>query len=366
MRSDDRPAGRASILHNADALYNSATVAHDTRWDLPLPDFVSTLRYREEILERVLQMLSANADASKSYFARLAARHEDMHAEAFHYMRQTWGYDEPAIETRGHPAGDRVRGDAELPGGAFALGAGSNASFVFDNERAAHPVVLKPFRIARTPVTNAEYLQFVEAGGYRNEAWWTLPGWRWLQGTGRHAPAYWESEGRVRTQRRFDKRILLDPDEPVVHVSAHEAEAYCRYAGRRLPTEAEWEFAATWTGDERGKSDFPWGNEPWRSQTANLENASLASVDAYPEGDSVCGCRQMIGNVWEWTASRFLPYTGFVRDPYKEYSEPWFGTHMVLRGGCFTTSRRIAGSLYRNFFTPDRADVFAGFRTCAQ
>lgn len=365
LREGASGACRASILPNADALYNSATVAHDTRWDLSLPDFDTTLRYRETVLERTLHELSKDSKTVAAYFARLAARHEDMHAEAFHYMRQTWGYDAPILPTRHHLLGNPVQGDVELPGGAFELGAVPTGGFVFDNERSSHPIVVKPFRISRTTVTNAEYLEFVERDGYRRKEWWTPAGWIWLQKSGRDAPRYWEKVDGWWMQRRFDNRLRLVPDEPVIHVSSHEAQAYCKFASRRLPTEAEWEYAATWNAVAARKQRFPWGEGPWQEQYANLENASVAPVDAYPAGDSPSGCRQMVGNVWEWTASSFLPYPGFLCDPYKEYSEPWFGTHTVLRGGCFTTSQRIGTSTYRNFFTPDRADIFAGFRTCA-
>ncbi len=337
-------AGRLdSILPNADALYNSATVPHDSRWTLPLPDFAATLRYRDEVLERVLA--SNGRSDEDAYFARLAARHEDMHAEAFHYTRHTLGYGAPALASRPHPAGDRATGDAVVPGGVLDLGAARGTGFVFDNEKWAHPVVVAPFRIARTAVSNAEYLAFVEAGG--------------------PPPGHWRKDGGRWWQRRFDQWIPLAADEPVIHVSWEQAQAYCRHAGRRLPTEAEWEFAATRDPVSGGRRAFPWGDEPWQASKANLDNATLASVHAYPGGDSAFGVRQMIGNVWEWTASDFLPYPGFLRDPYKEYSEPWFGNHKVLRGGCFTTSPRIARSTYRNFFSPGRSDVFAGFRTCA-
>lgn len=354
-----------SILWNADGLYNSATVLHDDRWDLALPDFESTVAYRDGILQRTLQSLSDNAGSAAAYFAGLAARHEDMHAEAFHYMRQTWGYDAPALAENPHPPGARVRGDVELSGGAFDLGAKPGADFIFDNERASHPVLVQPFRISRTAVSNRDYLEFVEAGGYDTEQWWTRAGWEWRNSQNRRSPLYWKKSGGIWMQRRFNGEVPLSPDEPVVHVSAHEASAYCRFSGRRLPTEIEWEYAATWNPSTRRRQRFPWGDASWHAVVANLENASLAPVDSYPSGDSPCGCRQMIGNVWEWTASAFLPFPGFLRDPYKEYSEPWFGTHTVLRGGCFTTSRRIAKASYRNFFTSDRADVFAGFRTCA-
>jgi iron(II)-dependent oxidoreductase len=274
----------ATILPNADGLYNSATVPHAARWTLPLPSFADTLAYRDEVLERVIGRL----EEGDAYFAELALRHELMHAEAFHYMRQTLGY----------PAPDRRttildNGDAEYPGGLFRLGAKRGEGFAFDNEKWSHPVVLEPFRMARRPVTYGDYRKFRE-------------------------PLYCK-DGKV---RRFDRWMPIADDEPVRHVSWHDAMAYCEWAGRRLPTEAEWEYAAL----------------------AGLEN---------------------VGHVWEWTASTFLPYPGFLRDPYKEYSEPWFGTHKVLRGSSFATPPGVAHPRFRNFYTPDRADIFVGFRTCA-
>jgi iron(II)-dependent oxidoreductase len=289
----DARADRASILPNADRLYDSATVAHATRWDLPLPSFRGTLAYRDEVTERLIARIQGgNADP---YFVQLAVRHEDMHAEAFHYTRQTLAYPEPEQE-RG-PIAKSAEGDIEFAGGIFRLGSTPDEGFVFDNEKSSHPLVLQPFRISRGCITNAQYEEFVRAGGA--------------------PPRYW----RGAEARRFDRWVERSPDEPVMHVSWHEAQAYCRFAGRRLPTEAEWEYAA------------------------------LNGL-------------QGVGNVWEWTSSDFLPYPGFVRDPYKEYSEPWFGTHKVLRGGSFATPARIARPRFRNFYTPERADIFAGFRTC--
>ena len=290
----DAAETRPSILPNADTLYNSATVAHALRWDLPLPSFAGTLAYLDEVTARLIRKIEAGA--ADPYFVRLAVRHEDMHAEAFHYTRQTHGYPAPAVETR--PLAAAVCGDADYAGGPFRLGSRHADGFVFDNEKWSHPVVLAPFRMARSCVTNREYEEFVAAGG--------------------NPPRYWR-DGEV---RRFDRWVPRDPAAPVMHVSWHDAQAYCRFANRRLPTEAEWEFAAV----------------------AGLEGT---------------------GQVWEWTASAFLPYPGFVRDPYKEYSEPWFGTHKVLRGGSFATPARIARPRFRNFYTPERADIFAGFRTCA-
>jgi iron(II)-dependent oxidoreductase len=355
----------ASILPNADALYNSATVPHDARWSLPLPEFGATIGYRDAVLARLQERIASGCDADDAYCAQLAVRHEDMHAEAFHYTRQTLAYPAPAVEPRAVPGGEPLSGDAEIPGGIFRLGAEVDAPFVFDNEKWAHPIVLAPFRMARAAVTNAEFAAFVESGGYGHAEHWSSDGWRWLASSGRSAPLYWRRAAGGWKERRFDRWEPLRPDEPVVHVSWYEAEAYCRFAGRRLPTEVEWEFAATWDPRTGRKRSFPWGEAPWRSQLANLDNAAPASVHAYPAGESPYGLRQMIGNVWEWTASTFLPYPGFLRDPYAEYSVPWFGTHKVLRGGSFATPPRIARPTFRNFYTPDRADVFAGFRTCA-
>ena len=159
----------------------------------------------------------------------------------------------------------------------------------------------------------------------------------------------------------------------MIHVNWYEAEAYCNWAGRRLPTETEWEVAASaeLTPEGDGLSDrrrhFPWGDDPPTAERANLDwRAGLVEVGAYPDGDSAFGCRQMIGNIWEWTADNFLHYPGFAIDPYREYSKPWFGTHKVLRGGCWATRSLLVRNTWRNFYTPDRRDVWAGFRTCAK
>ncbi|MEK6245975.1 MAG: selenoneine synthase SenA [Pseudomonadota bacterium] len=290
-----------SILPNADALYDSSAVAHDTRWDLPLPDLKATRAYGEEVLDRVRERLAREGEsAALQYFVQLAIFHEDMHAEAFHYTRQTLGYSEPVFEF--HP-GQQSKGDIEIAGGTFVLGAKPDSGFVFDNEKWAHEVGIAPFRIARSPVTNMEYLAFVEQGGA--------------------APRYWKKEGSQWLQRRFERWLPLLPDAPVMHVDWHQAQAYCRWAKRRLPTEAEWELAASS------------GRIPRQA------------------------------GVWEWTASTFKPYPGFVADPYKEYSEPWFGTHKVLRGGSFATPARLLRATFRNFYTAERGDVFSGLRTCA-
>ncbi|MGH6693020.1 MAG: selenoneine synthase SenA [Gammaproteobacteria bacterium] len=367
LRDGASAAPGASILPGADALYDSAKVAHDTRWSLPLPAIEKTRDYGAEVLDRVIRRLQRQPENSGlQYFAQLAVFHEDMHAEAFHYTRQTLGYPDPFPAPAAAPAMPEARRyDVELPGGEFQLGAEPGSGFVFDNEKWAHRVRVAPFRIARVPVTNGDYLAFVEEGGYRRREWWTEAGWAWRADAGAEAPRYWLREGNTRQQRRFDTVGPVIADHPVIHVNWHEAQAYCRYANRRLPTEAEWEYAAAWNTRERRKRRYPWGETAPTARHANLESGGLVTVDAFSEGDSASGCRQLIGNVWEWTESSFDPYPGFVIDPYQEYSQPWFGTHKVLRGASFATTRRLVRNTFRNFYTPDRNDIFAGFRTCA-
>ena len=367
LRDGASGAPAASIMPGADTLYDSARVAHATRWRLPLPTIESTRRYGEEVLGRVIRRLQREPDdAGLQYFVQLAVYHEDMHAEAFHYTRQTLSYPDPfpapaALSTMRAAS----RGDVELPGGVFQLGAVPGSGFVFDNEKWAHRVQIAPFRIARDSVTNGEFLEFVEAGGYRRQEWWSEAGWAWRTGADAQAPRYWIQKGNTWLHRRFDKVAPLVTSHPVIHVNWHEAQAFCRFAKRRLPTEAEWEYAAAWDARSGKKRRYPWGETGPAAAHANLESSGPVAVDAFSEGDSASGCRQLIGNVWEWTESDFDSYPGFVIDPYREYSQPWFGTHKVLRGASFATTRRLVRNTFRNFYTPERNDIFAGFRTCA-
>jgi iron(II)-dependent oxidoreductase len=363
LRSDESLS--ESLLAGADALYDSSAVAHDTRWDLALPSLRATLDYQDRVLDGVLAKVRREPDNEwLMYFVQLALFHEDMHAEAFHYTRQTLGYSDPlGPADRSDAEAIPIQGDAELPGGRFVLGALRNTGFHFDNEKWAHSVQVQPFRVARAPVTNGEYLEFVREGGYQRREWWSDEGWRWREEARAQAPLYWAQEGGAWRERSFAGWVSLAGGLPVMHVNWHEANAYCRYAGRRLPSEAEWEFAATYSG-ERSKRRYPWGDVEDGAR-ANLDSSGRAPVSGFAEGDSLAGCRQMLGNVWEWTSSTFAPYPGFVCDPYREYSEPWFGTRKVLRGGSFATPTRLVHNMWRNFYTPDRGDIFAGFRTCA-
>ena len=316
-----------SLLTHADRWYDSSRVAHDTRWTLDLPDLAATRAYADAVLARSLAMLQADAPGDeRAYFAQLAAFHHDMHNEAFSYTWHTLGFAMPA-KTKSSPL---PRGDIALPAATIALGSPPGGGFIFDNEKWRCEVVLPDYAIACAVVGNAEYREFVAAGGYARRALWSDEGWAMREQLGLEHPRYWRRETGPGENggwqvRRFDAWLPLPETEPVMHVSAFEAEAYCRWAGRRLPTEAEWEHAA-------------------RSAPERFDS----------------------GRVWEWTASRFAPYPGFAADPYQEYSAPWFVEHhRVLRGGSFVTPARLQRPSFRNFYQPDRADPFCGFRTCA-
>jgi iron(II)-dependent oxidoreductase len=366
-------ARRQPLIERCDALWDSSNVAHKTRWHLDLPDRAGTLRYMADVLVRQEELLSRGFDDETRYFYDLSIRHEDMHVEAQAYMRQTSSNAPPqGLGRARHPPAGALKGDAPVPGGSWPLGSGAAEGFVFDNEKWAHPVELAPFRIARAAVTNAEFAAFVDEGGYRRREFWTDAGWQWREACNAEHPVYWVARrDGVWTARRYRTVEALAPDAAVVFVNWFEADAWCRWAGRRLPSEAEWEAAAIGEaagerlGDRRRR--WPWGDAAPDAARANLDFTFDGPIDvgALEAGDSAFGCRQMIGNVWEWTRSDFLPFDGFSADPYKDYSQPWFGTRKVLRGGCWATSARIARPAYRNFFTPDRRDVFAGFRSCA-
>ncbi|HJZ87157.1 MAG TPA: selenoneine synthase SenA [Polyangia bacterium] len=370
--------GQGAMRENGDALYDSAAIPHDVRWDLPLPSRAETLGYLHTVRDRVLALLGPEPSARDAYFIMLTVFHEDMHDEAFTYTRQTLSYRAPPTlapdGALASAATGALPGDAQVPGGRFILGpTEGDERFVFDNEKWAHPHEVAPFRIARAQVTQSEFAAFVDDGGYRRPDLWDPAGWRWRESERAQHPVYWRRTDAGWERRHFDNWRPLEPHRPVIHVCFYEAEAYCRWAGRRLPTELEWEVAAAGEPDGSGralaarKRRFPWGDSPPTPERAHLDGRGLgcADVGALPAGDSAFGCRQMIGNVWEWTASDFLPYPGFVRDPYKEYSEPWFGDHKVLRGGCWVTRARLLRNTWRNFYQPHRRDVWAGFRTCA-
>lgn len=302
-------------------------------------------------------------------------------------------------------------GYVSVPAGRYVLGASRGDKWVFDAERWAHEVAVPAFRLARACVTNAEFAAFARAGGYENKTLWSHEGWRWLQGNRKwrnaevgvdeasasragknvDAPRYWVKAQNLQNDENasgvegwlelfFDSSRPLRPDAPVTHVTWYEAEAYCAWVGGRLPTEAEWEIAARTdpstypsksgdenaTGSARARREYPWGGEaPCASTRANLDgfHGGVADVSAFPLGESGWGCRGMLGNVWEWTSSAFLPFPGFAMDfPYRENSAPWFGYRKVCKGGCWATSAPIARAGYRHSFWPEMNAVYTGFR----
>ena len=325
--ADPLVARRPSLLPQADALYNSSLVAHDSRWQLPLPDLQATRSFLQASLDQTLALLAAeSADDAALYFYRLALFHEDMHGEAAVYMAQALGIAPP-------PALDRNQ--AARPGGpvqTIRLEAGDwnlgylERGFAFDNELGPHSVQLGACAIDDRAVSWRRYLPFVEEGGYADVRWWSKPGWQWLQG--QRGPRYLRQVNQGKDAPAWERCLFgqwqtLDLEAPACHLSYFEAEAWCRWAGRQLPTEAQWERAAM------TQPGFHWGE------------------------------------VWEWTASTFNPYPGFEAHPYRDYSAPWFGDRPVLRGASGATSGRMAHPRYRNYFTPERNDIHAGFRTCS-
>ncbi|MBW2387771.1 MAG: SUMF1/EgtB/PvdO family nonheme iron enzyme, partial [Deltaproteobacteria bacterium] len=304
-----------TLYQNGADLFNSFEVDHVDRWTLDLPSRRETLDYLENVKARVLERLAGREPTLReAYIYELAVHHESMHDEAFTWTRQTMEYPRPSMEVatpeRWKGAGPHP-GDVRVDGGAFQLGASKHQTFVFDNEKWAHPVEIPSFEISRAPVTSREFCAFVDADGYARRELWSTPGWVWRGKLAAEHPLYWKTENGVWMQREFDRWVPLVQHAPVVHVGWYEAEAYCRWAGRRLPTEAEWECAASTAPGETKKRLYPWGDESARTdrELANLDYRDLGCVDvaAYPAGDSGWGCRQMLGNVWEWTHCAFYP-----------------------------------------------------------
>jgi iron(II)-dependent oxidoreductase len=313
----------------------------------------------------------------------MLAQHEQQHDEtmlATHQLRQG----PPVLEAPEPPPAPAdaatLPREVLVPGGPFTMGTDSEA-WALDNERPAHTVDVPAFWLDTVPVTNAAYQEFIEAGGYRDPAWWTPEGWRHVQEAGLEAPLFWSRDGGGGgnggtgsgtgagsgwVRRRFGHTEPVPPDEPVLHVCWYEADAYARWAGRRLPTEAEWEKAARHDPATGRTRRYPWGDADPGPEHANLGQRHLrpAPAGSYPRGAAPSGARQLIGDVWEWTSSDFAPYPGFEAFPYKEYSEVFFGPeYKVLRGGAFGVDPVVCRGTFRNWDYPIRRQIFSGFRT---
>ncbi|WP_093786250.1 ergothioneine biosynthesis protein EgtB [Actinacidiphila guanduensis] len=368
--------GRPGIRPDLDSVYDAFQTPRKDRPALPLLGPAEARAYVAEVRAQTLEVLAA-ADTSPDHPERLLAggfvfgmlaQHEAQHDEtmlATHQLRRG-----PAVLHAPAPPpapADAASLPAEVlvPGGPFTMGT-SSEPWALDNELPAHQVEVAPFWLDTVPVTNARYQEFIAAGGYSDPQWWTPEGWRHVQDAGLQAPLFWSRDGDAWVRRRFGTVEPVPADEPVLHVCWYEADAYARWAGRRLPTEAEWEKAARHDPATGRSRRYPWGDADPGPEHANLGQRHLqpAPAGSYPAGAAPSGARQLIGDVWEWTASDFSPYPGFAAFPYKEYSDVFFGPdYKVLRGGAFGVDPVACRGTFRNWDYPIRRQIFAGFRT---
>jgi ergothioneine biosynthesis protein EgtB len=354
------------------------------------PTVAETKRYRahiDEQMSRFLEKVSEHDEAEAILaIVRLGLEHEMQHQELLVYDIKHLLCDQFDPPTAPAPHSiETVSGMVEVDGGLFQLGYGgmgvpsmnhakdahatSNYDFAFDNEKPQHKVFLEDFLIDRAPVSNGDYLEFMNSGGYQDFRWWHSAGWEKVSQEQWQAPLYWEQHEGEWMIREFAglHRAKEKLNEPVSHVSFLEASAYAKWAGKRLPTEAEWEKAAMFSPQLNSKQDFPWGDRSPDESRGNLfENGlwSVAPIGSFPEGKSAYGCQQMIGDVWEWTTSDYTPYPGF-KSEFDEYNDKWFVSQKVLRGGSFATPRSHIRATYRNFFYPHERWMIGGFR-CAK
>ena len=366
--------GREPMHPEIDPLYDAFEHPRAKRPTLPLLAPAEARRYACDVRGRVLDLIgrvsfSTGPLVDRGFVFGMIAQHEQQHDEtmlATHQLRA--GH--PVLSApppRPAPA-DVLRLPAEVlvPGGPFTMGT-STEPWALDNERPGHDVDVPSFYLDTTPVTNAGYAEFIADDGYARERLWSPAGWAHRQQAGLTGPLFWEQGGSgLWLRRRFGVTEPVPPAEPVMHVCWYEADAYARWAGRRLPTEAEWEKAARFDPASRRSRRYPWGDGDPGADRANLGQRHLqpAPAGSYPAGAAPSGARQLIGDVWEWTASDFLPYPGFRAYPYKEYSEVFFGPdYKVLRGGAFSADPVVCRATFRNWDYPIRRQIFAGFRT---
>jgi gamma-glutamyl hercynylcysteine S-oxide synthase len=365
--------GREPMHPEIDPLYDAFEHPRAERPTLPLLPPAQARAYAHEVRGRVLDLIetatfSGTRLLTGAFAFGMIAQHEQQHDETMlitHQLRKGG----PALTAAPPPAppadAASLPREVLIPAGPFTMGTSTEA-WALDNERPAHTVTLPAFYLDTTPVTNAAYQEFLADGGYEEPRWWSPAGWDHRQRAGLAAPLYWRREGSGWVRTRFGVTEPVPPAEPVVHVSWYEAQAYAAWAGRRLPTEAEWEKAARHDPATGRSRRFPWGDEDPAPDRANLGQHYLqpAPAGSYPRGASPAGVRQLIGDVWEWTSSDFLPYPGFTAWPYKEYSEVFFGgEYKMLRGGSFGVAPVACRGTFRNWDYPVRRQIFAGFRT---
>ncbi len=359
-------------------IYNPFDNPRASRDRLELPSVAEALEYmgrvRREVLARKDRLGPRDDDPllKDGFVFRLVLQHEYQHDETIlQTLQLKKGEPYPAPRALALPepdAGwaDRIGSMVRFPGGMVEIGS-DDRSTVYDNERPRHSTEVEPFSIDAAPVTNGQYLEFMDAGGYSNPKLWSAEGWKWLQKSDVESPGYWRRRDGRWEVRSFDRWEDVDPIRPVCHVTYHEAEAFARFAGKRLPTEVEWEAAATWDPEQGEKRAYPWGEEPPDPTRANVDMMAFgtAPVGSFPGNVSPVGCYGMIGDVWEWTASDFQGYPGFESFPYPEYSQVFFGTeYKVLRGGSWASRPGAVRGTFRNWDFPVRRQIFSGFR-CA-
>lgn len=364
-------AGRDAMRPEIDGLYDAFEHPRSERPSLPLLAPAEARRYAADVRGRALDVLESmpfrGSPLTDAGFAfGMIAQHEQQHDETMlitHQLRSG-----PTALTAPDPApAPPYSGPAEVlvPGGPFTMGT-STEPWALDNERPAHHRLVPAFFIDTTPVTNADFQRFIADGGYEEQRWWAPAGWDMVRGNGLSAPLFWRREGGQWLRRHFGTVEAVPPDEPVLHVSWYEADAYARWAGRRLPSEEEWEKAARHDPATDRSTRYPWGDADPTPEHANLGQRHLrpAPAGSYPAGESPLGVRQLIGDVWEWTSSDFLPYPGFAPFPYREYSDVFFGgDYKVLRGGAFSVDEVACRGTFRNWDHPVRRQIFSGFRT---
>jgi gamma-glutamyl hercynylcysteine S-oxide synthase len=353
-------------LHLYDAFDNPRWV----RGSLPLLNRKQVADYRDVVRRRVVEILEevdldgADPLTRGGFVYDMIVQHEHQHNETILQALQLLpdGY-QPQLPDP--PQGREVALDqVHVAAGTYPIG--SDGHEPYDNEHPRHRVELQAYAIDRFPVTNGQFREFIDDSGYERRKLWTVAGWEWRLEDTVVAPRYWQLDGDSWVKDRFGHTVPVEEDHPVMHVSFHEAEAYCRWAGRRLPTEFEWEVAAAWDPQSQTQRRYPWGEEPPTAELANLDQKLFGTtpVGAYPKGASALGCEQMLGDVYEWTTSDFVGYPGYTSFPYKEYSEVFFGDeYKVLRGASWATRPRVARNTFRNWDYPIRRQIFCGFRT---